>query len=256
MNPTSGLKPLALWQSLLLTLTPAIAAYVALHYAVPAWLADTGRPFLAGYLVWWMTWMGLVFLVSVLAYRWEGNPLTWQAFASRYRLRALNSTDGLWIAGLLAAHALTVLALGAAGNWLASFPSLAMPASFPPELQPGGMSELVPGEFMGMALKGQWWLLGLYFLGWVLNIFGEEFWWRGYLLPRQELAHGRWTWVIHGLLWGANHLFQKWTLPLLIPTALLYAYGAQKARNTWVPIVVHGLLNLVPLATIVIGVLG
>jgi len=28
----------------------------------------------------------------------------------------------------------------------------------------------------------------------------RELWWRGYILPRQELAFGRWTWIIHGLL--------------------------------------------------------
>lgn len=223
---TRNLKPLALWKSLLLVLVPAVTAFLELHYLVPQWLAGTGQPFLIGYLVWWMGWMGLVFIASLAAYKLEGNPLAWRAFASRYRLRAMTGRDWLWTAGLLVVQALGFLALGFVGKWLAAIPALSMPASFPPELIPGGTSELVPGEFMGMALRGQWWIAALYFLGWVLNIFGEEFWWRGFMLPRQELTHGRWTWLIHGILWTANHLFQKWSLPVLFPTALFYAYVA------------------------------
>jgi membrane protease YdiL (CAAX protease family) len=253
---TRRLKPLALWKSLLLVLTPAVVAYVALHHVVPALLAGTGQPFFVGYMIWWMTWMGLVFIVSLVAYKLEGHPLTWRAFASRYRLRRPGGRDWLWVAGLLTVHVLGLLALGWAGKWLASIPILLMPDSFPPELRPGGTSELVPGEFMGMALRGKWWIVALYFLGWVFNILGEEFWWRGYMLPRQELAHGRWTWVVHGILWGANHLFQKWTLPVLLPLSLFVAYGAQKVKNTWVMIIVHGLMNLAPLVVIVIGVVG
>ncbi len=187
------LKPLALWQSLLLVLIPAVAACVALHQVVPALLAGTGRPFCDGYLIWWITWMGLVFIVSLLAYRLEGNPLNWRAFAACYRLRRLGRQDWLWVVGLLAAHALGILVLGLAGKWLGSLPGLSMPDSFPTELHPGGTSELAPGEFMGMALKGEWRIVALYFVGWVFNILGEEFWWRGYMLPRQELTHGRWT---------------------------------------------------------------
>jgi membrane protease YdiL (CAAX protease family) len=41
---------------------------------------------------------------------------------------------------------------------------------------------------------------------------GEELWWRGYVLPRQELAFGRATWVIHGILWSVIHLFMQPTL--------------------------------------------
>jgi membrane protease YdiL (CAAX protease family) len=252
---SSSLKPLELWKSLLLVLIPAVTAYAALHFVVPLWLEGSGQPFFTGYMVWWMTWMGLVFIVSLVAYKLEGNPLTWQAFASRYRLRKLTRLDWLWVIGLLVVHGLAILALGLAGKWLASIPILAMPDSFPPELRPGGTAELVPGEFMGMALQGKWWIVALYFLGWVFNIFGEEFWWRGYLLPRQELTHGKWTWIVHGILWGANHLFQKWTLVLLVPTAFLFAYGAQQVKNTWVPIIVHGLMNLTPLIVIILGVI-
>src|SRR6266852_7471582 len=53
-----------------------------------------------------------------------------------------------------------------------------------------------PKDFMGIPLHGAWWILVYYaVLILVCNIGGEELWWRGYVLPRQELAFGR----SHGL---------------------------------------------------------
>jgi hypothetical protein len=46
-----------------------------------------------------------------------------------------------------------------------------------------------PHDFMGLPLQGQWWVAVYYTLVLVCaNIAGEELWWRGYLLPRQELV--------------------------------------------------------------------
>jgi membrane protease YdiL (CAAX protease family) len=63
----------------------------------------------------------------------------------------------------------------------------------------------VPTEFLGIALRGNWGMALVYLAILVLNIVGEEFWWRGYVLPRQELAHGRWAWLVHGILWTLFH---------------------------------------------------
>jgi len=49
-----------------------------------------------------------------------------------------------------------------------------------------------PKDFMGLPLHGAWWILVYYAVViLVCNIGGEELWWRGYVLPRQELAFGR-----------------------------------------------------------------
>ena len=46
---------------------------------------------------------------------------------------------------------------------------------------------------MGILLKGKWWIVLGYLGGLFFNIFGEEFWWRGYILPRQELVMGKYA---------------------------------------------------------------
>ena len=109
---------------------------------------------------------------------------------------------------------------------------------------------------MGVVLKGKWWIAVLYFVGWVFNIFGEEFFFRGYLLPRQEAAYGKRAWLVHGLTWTVHHLWQSWTLVILFPYAFLWSFLIQRGKNTWIPILVHGAGNLIPLIVILTGVIG
>jgi len=201
--------------------------------------------------------MALFFVAALVAYRLEGNVLSWTAFVERYRLQKPHGRTWLWVAGFLVVHlAVVLVGVTLIGPWAASMPLFSQPAAFPPELRPSGAASLVPGEFMGMSLRGRWWIAVLYFLGWVLNILGEEFWFRGYLLPRQELAHGRHAWLVHGLLWSLHHLWQKWTLPVLLPSAFFWAYVAQRTRSTWFTLVAHGVGNVVPLVLIVVGIAG
>ncbi len=75
------------------------------------------------------------------------------------------------------------------------------------------------------------------------NIIGEEFWWRGYILPRQELAWGRWTWLVHGILWMLFHAFKYWDWLALLPGCLGIALMAQRRRNTVPGIIVHLIVN-------------
>ena len=78
----------------------------------------------------------------------------------------------------------------------------------PSDFYHGFFSRFGPREFMGVRLHGAWWILIYYaVIMFVCNIGGDELWWRGYVLPRQELAFGRAAWVIHGLFWSAFHLF-------------------------------------------------
>src|SRR5205807_1973574 len=71
-------------------------------------------------------------------------------------------------------------------------------------------SEFGPKDFMGVPLAGAWWILVYYALVMLAcNIGGEELWWRGYLLPRQEAAFGKAAWIIHGMYWSLFHLFMQ-----------------------------------------------
>jgi membrane protease YdiL (CAAX protease family) len=119
-------------------------------------------------------------------------------------------------------------------------------------------SHFGPTDFMGIQLMGAWWLL-IYYGVWliVFNIFGEELWWRGYVLPRQELAFGGMAWVIHGICWSLFHLFIQptlWDTTRMAVTGMALSFIAQRTRSTWPGIIGHGLANTPLLFSIASGV--
>jgi membrane protease YdiL (CAAX protease family) len=110
------------------------------------------------------------------------------------------------------------------------------------------MSSLTDGQTQILGLPFSWSLL-LYFSAgmFVFNILGEELWWRGFILPRQELVFGARTWIIHGTLWALFHFFYHTDLGILVsylPTTLGLSYVAQRTRNTWPGIIGHMVSNL------------
>ncbi len=115
-----------------------------------------------------------------------------------------------------------------------------------------------PRDFMGIPLQGAWRILIYYaVLILVCNIGGEELWWRGYVLPRQELAFGRSAWVIHGICWSVFHLFMQptlWDTTRMAITGVALSFVAQRTRSTWPGIVGHSFGNLTFFLSLVSGV--
>ena len=76
------------------------------------------------------------------------------------------------------------------------------------------------------------------------NIFGEELWWRGYVLPRQAKHFGKYACdLFHGLLWTLFHAFKWWDLIGLLPVCLSLSYVAQRRQSTWPGNIAHLLFN-------------
>jgi len=96
----------------------------------------------------------------------------------------------------------------------------------------------------------------LYFFILCFNVLGEELWWRGYILPRQELVHGKWTWLVHGILWTFFHLPFWWNLLAMLPSTLSLPYVASRLKNTTPGIIAHFTMNGLGFVMILLGVLG
>jgi len=90
----------------------------------------------------------------------------------------------------------------------------------------------------------------------LLNILGEEFLYRGWMLPRQEAAFGRYAWLVNGTMFTFQHFMQPWNFPAIWPGALFMAYAVQRQRNTWMGIVQHGLMNLSLFVYVLRAVIG
>jgi membrane protease YdiL (CAAX protease family) len=124
---------------------------------------------------------------------------------------------------------------------IAAIPAIAPPSFFTPWQTPGvPISASIFSDFIGSPLKGNWGVAILLFVQLFFNIFGEELWWRGYILPRQEKEHGRVAWLVNGLLWLLWHVaFYPWQIFALLPICLALPYIAQRQQNTWVAIIIH-----------------
>jgi CAAX protease family protein len=85
-----------------------------------------------------------------------------------------------------------------------------------------------------------WALFGLVVVMMVFNtVLGEELLFRGLLLPRMRTAFGRGDWIANGVLMGAYHLHQPWSIPSSIVAGLLMAYPTKRFRSAWMGIIVH-----------------
>jgi hypothetical protein len=157
----NNLTRMSIWDSIVFAGAPALLAYIAMWFVAPAIQTWTGQPFLVGYLVAWGCMEALIFSASLLAFRIEGNEFNWNNIKERYRINRPKRADLVWVAVTLVVMLGTYLALGFTARWLGNFSYFAPHPSFPPELMPGAEQDVTPGVFMGMQLKGKWWVLVL-----------------------------------------------------------------------------------------------
>ena len=249
------LKPLGWKPSIILFLIVASLLRVTLYYFAPAYKLATGKPYLIGYLIGWVSSMFLIFLASLIAYKVDGHPITKEAFISRYRLDRMERVDWIWTLAMIVFSVVFLAALSFTTNLLKSISLLSPHPLFPPDMVDMA-NNLTQGILFEMPLQGQWWLIAVYFIGWFLNIAGEEFWYRGWMLPRQEVAFGKYAWIINGLMFNFQYTFQPWNMLAMLPGSLFVSYAVQRQRKTWMSIIWHGLLNVSLLIFIIQGVIG
>jgi membrane protease YdiL (CAAX protease family) len=237
-------KPLSLGESIPYFLIPSAVFLGSVHGLMPA-LDRAGVDLFAIFLIGLGGPLALLLVSTFVALRLEGTPRDqWRA---RLRLGPMGKGGWLWTIGLCVGFFLSPLLLGFTGPWrLDHWPM--------PDVVARQFAD-TPGRFMGHELLGAWPLWFGFFLFSLLNVIGEELWWRGYLLPRQELASGRWTWAAHGLLWAAFHSFFHWEVLGLLPGCLLLAYVSQRTRSTWPALFAHALIQVPVLIALFVGVL-
>jgi uncharacterized protein len=94
-------------------------------------------------------------------------------------------------------------------------------------------------------------LIGTYVMlaifGMVIGPIVEEFYFRGYLLPRMVYA-GKWAPLLNSFLFALYHFWTPWMVLTRTVGALVLAYAAQR-RSLYLSIVVHILVNSVDLIT-------
>jgi membrane protease YdiL (CAAX protease family) len=176
--------------------------------------------------------------------RQEEGDLRWATVKRRLRLNAprdpsTGETRGrlwLWVIPFLIASAAWELALKSSLDalWVSIFPVLAEPPGY-------SLSAVFESQEILAGLVGAWWFLALFVINAVFNtILGEEFLFRGVLLPKMEGVFGGWSWVANGVLHGVYHVFQPWGIAgSVISCVFFFAFPSWRFRTTWMGVIVH-----------------
>ena len=189
--------------------------------------------------------LGLIwlFVLSMIIVRHEEGDLRWATGKHRLRLNAPRvPTSGeprarlwLWVLPFLVAVALVELMLAPPieNMWVSLFPFWTEPAGY-------SFDAIFESQAVLERLAGAWWFFALFVVQAMFNtILGEEFLFRGVLLPKMEAMFGRWSWVANSVLFGLYHLHQPWGIPNSVLTGLLYTFPAYRFRSTWMSIILH-----------------
>jgi membrane protease YdiL (CAAX protease family) len=231
---------MGLGRSLLLFGVPAMAMFLCFYVLMPALIEIGILPFYAYSAALIIPLAGLL-VAALVAYRAEGNPFTWQAMAARFRWRRMDGRAWLWTLGVLVLQIAIWFLLQQLSAWLIAADIVPVPQNLPAFLDPqtaatGGVYDRAVG-----GLQGNWGFIATSLAVLIFNMLGEEMWWRGYILPRQELAFGKWTWLVHGLMWTGFHAYKWWDLLSLLPLCLGLSYVVCRLRNNTPGLVMHTL---------------
>jgi membrane protease YdiL (CAAX protease family) len=223
-----------LWQSVLLFGLPAVFFYLVTHFGIQWMVENTGIPFILS----WFLLGGLLifvplFVIALVGFRIEGREFTWAEIRDRLRLNPMTRGDWYWTIGAMIFIAITSGIIYFAGGWLAGITNFF----------PKPSTELPFMEFHGFG-EGEYWMFAVWLPFFFFNIFGEELLWHGYILPRQEAAHGKWAWVVNFLLWTMFHAcFGAGMVIFLLPILACLPFVVQKRKNTWIGIIIHAAIN-------------
>ncbi len=200
-------------------------------------------------------------LVAGLALlRCEGYGLSSDALRDRIRLHWPKGWKAWAVAAMVFILGMSLsMAMGPANRALASVPGFVPPAWWPaasnPTVEIGGPADVFPD----VHLEGNYLFVLLYFgIGLVCNIFGEEIYYRGYLLPRMHGVFGKWDWVANGVLFTLKHIYQRWLFPGILIGGLSFAFAAGPLGSLPLAMVYHWggnfLFQIVFLAIAALGI--
>jgi len=224
---------------------PAIIKYFNIPASVPLFLV-----------FWPLMIVGMVwqFVLSlIIVYREEGN-LKWQTIRKRmWYKRPRNPRTGkynnrlfLWV--------IPFMVLSFTLMFIIPLPDIL--GSIFPFLK--NLPQYNLGPLMTPEYKGVWWLLGLTLITIPFNYFlGEEFLFRGILLPKMKGVFGKSDWFFNGVFFALYHLHKPLgILNQAVFSGFILSYPARRFRSNWMAVIIHGMEGLIALVIVLRIILG
>jgi membrane protease YdiL (CAAX protease family) len=188
------------------------------------------------------------FILCMIIVRKEEGDLRWATIKRRLRLNTpQDPTTGkarrrlwLWVIPVMIASAVWGVAMVPIVQklWVSIFPFLAEPSGY-------NFTALFESQVILQRLVGAWWFFGLFVVMSVFNdLLGEEFLFRGVLLPKMEGVFGRWSWVANGVLFAFYHVHQPWVIAENLVDGSILAFPSWRFRSTWMAVIVHSVQNV------------
>jgi len=228
MTKISTINKLGFFPSYSIFISAALLLYLLTRYLIPYLSTTTDKePILFWFIVGGLGIFTPMIILGVVLLRSEGFTFSKETFTDRLRFHRLTKRDLFWtLIGFVAVSLSSALILKLLVLFVGEFDPSPSFMTFEP------------------LSKGRYWLLAVWLPFWILNILGEEFLWRGVMFPKQEIAFGKYTWIIHGFGWGLFHLAFGWKLLLtLIPLLFIQSFIIQKTKNSWTGVILHAGLN-------------
>lgn len=247
-------------ESILLFGIPSILMLASFHLGIP-WLSQIGLSPYEAFITASTLPMAILFAAAIAALIIEQDIDNWSAFRqalkTRMRFPKLTLKAVLLSIGLYILLILFGLVSGFINRYIIQSGMIPLPKDIPLLLDPNASINInTITQFVDGKLVGNWTVVILFAVQIFFNVAGEELWWRGFVLPRQELAFGHRAWLIHGLMWWLFHIFKWWDLITVLPLVLIISYAAQRTKNNWIPTIAHLLANSALAIIMLAGVLG
>ncbi len=216
-----------------------VAWFSFLIYVVGPMLlrSDDTLPTWAANLV-WLLGNGLELVVAIVILRREGYRLRspglrdrirwhWPKGWRRWGLAAAVLAVGFGVATLLAGTQDTIADAVPPPDWLPD--------------QPGREFDSLQDGYSDVELEGNYgfFLYRFVILGFIMNMIGEELYYRAALLPKMRATFGRADWVANGIGFAAKHLYYWWRVPMLVPAGLGFAFFFGPLRSLPLAIAAH-----------------
>jgi membrane protease YdiL (CAAX protease family) len=253
----SELTGMGVFKSIFYFAIPALILVLSYHIFRP-WLLLNKFSDLEAFLISLGLPMIVIFLTALFFYGLiEKRPFKIREFSFRMRYPRIHWKDFAWgiaifILGFLGFGLMSLLMSYLISNGIIPLPEKIAIMDNPNTSLTVQLLNIAAGG----QIQGRWQLVIIFTFVLFFNIVGEELWWRGIILPRQEVSLKKKAWIVNGTFWAFFHIFKYWEILNLLPFCLLNAFIAQKRQNNWSPLIAHLFMNISGYIFVLVAVAG